>query len=233
MTPKFWRAAGTGLAQQRSPVFLSYLRTAHESRLALRTAEQLRRPSGRGFRARGFTLIELMVVVVIIAILAAISVPSVVERLRERRAQEAAERVAILYRSARMRAMGRGSAVFVRYSDGRFTVDEAVQTNPSAPGCRLPSNSCTGGTFDNVTGLDIGSAQEYEGVSVQEGTGETALEVCYTPLGRAFVRGAASDPLAPLARVVTFVVERASGGPRRTITVLPNGIARITARPRT
>ena len=57
---------------------------------------------------RGFTLVELMVVVVMITVLATLAIPLVTEQLRDRRTQEAAERVAGVYRDARMRAMGRG-----------------------------------------------------------------------------------------------------------------------------
>jgi len=190
-----------------------------------------RRPPGRA-RSRGFTLIELMVVVVIIAVLAAIAVPSVASRLRERRSQEAAERIAILYRSARMRAMGRGAAVFVRYEDGAFTVSEAVAQQGGAA-CLLPSGSCNSAQRSNVTTLDVPNSGQYEGVVVAPGTGVgDPVEVCYTPLGRAYTRGASNNPLTPLSRVLSFTVDRGTVGLRRTITVLPSGIARITAGPR-
>jgi type IV fimbrial biogenesis protein FimT len=174
-----------------------------------------------------------MVVVVIIAVLAAIAVPSVANRLRERRSQEAAERIAILYRSARMRAMGRGAAVFVRYEDGAFTVSEAVAQQGGSATCLLPSGSCNSAQRSSVTTLDVPNSAEYEGVVVAPGTGVgDPVEVCYTPLGRAYTRGASTDPLSPLSRVLSFTVDRGTVGLRRTITVLPSGIARITAGPR-
>ena len=72
--------------------------------------------------ARGFTLIELMVVVVIIAVLATVSVPLFVGKMRERRAQQTALQLAGLYREARMRALGRGAAVMVQYDGTAWTV---------------------------------------------------------------------------------------------------------------
>src|SRR5688572_2277518 len=87
-------------------------------------------PSPRLFRrrrARGFTLVELVAVVVIIAIVAALAMPSITSRLRERRVQQAAQTVAQIYSTARMRAMGRGAAVLVRYTAGEFQIREAIR----------------------------------------------------------------------------------------------------------
>lgn len=184
-------------------------------------------------KLRGFTLIELMVVVVIVGILAVIAVPSVTDRLRERRSQEAAERIALLYRTARMRAMGRGGAVFVRFTSGGFFMFEAVAPMQGDPSCVLPFTGCANPPqTTEVTRLDLPNRSEYSGIAVAEGASRTELEVCYSPLGRAFVRGAPADPLAPLASVLTFDVNRGSGaGLTRRVTVLPNGIARVAARP--
>jgi prepilin-type N-terminal cleavage/methylation domain-containing protein len=184
--------------------------------------------------ARGFTLIELMVVVMIISILAVIAVPSVVERMRERRSAEAAQRIAALYRSARLRAMGRGAAVLVRYNAGSFSVLEATQGNVGvAAGCEtLPLNSCTATSWLDVTAFDLPRRGEYEGVTVSardasdSSTATTQLDVCYTPLGRAFTRLVPANPFDPMTGVASFAVGR-SGGLSRTVAVLPNGVARL------
>lgn len=195
---------------------------------------------------RGFTLIELLVVVVLIAILAAIAVPSVVSRLRERRVSEAAERIAALYRSARMRALGRGGAVLVRYRDSRFVVYEAVQGTASvanAACANLPSASCLRTNWANdgqdtrreIGGFRYADRTEYTdaavAVSVSAPSGATStLDVCFSPGGQTFSRTDLAAAFAPLTGVVSANVRRSGGvSVNRQVSVLPNGIATITA----
>jgi len=65
----------------------------------------LRRPvCGR----RGFTLMEMMLVLAVLAIFASLTVPSVVRMYRARRLSEAAEHVRLLAASARVRAIETG-----------------------------------------------------------------------------------------------------------------------------
>jgi prepilin-type N-terminal cleavage/methylation domain-containing protein len=60
--------------------------------------------------ARGFTLLELMVVITLVAILAAIAVPKMAVARNDRLAFDYARQTSELFHNARARAMGRGSA---------------------------------------------------------------------------------------------------------------------------
>lgn len=185
---------------------------------------------------RGFTLVELMVVVLIVAILAAIAVPSVLERMRERRSAEAAQRIASLYRGARMRAMGRGSAVMVSFDKGAFVVREAVrpppETNTECTG--EPSSSCVntnwtdGKSFAELSRFEPTKRSEYEGLTLAPvPSTATRLDICFTPMGRAYTR---SDDLpfsTPMVQVASFNVGRSGSVLTRTVMVLPNGVARL------
>ena len=86
---------------------------------------------------RGFSLVELFVVVVIIAVIALLAMPAITKQMRDRRTREVAERLATLYRNARMRAMGRGSAVMIQfdYANDRVQVREAVRGGAGRPLC--------------------------------------------------------------------------------------------------
>ncbi len=186
-------------------------------------------------RLRGFTLVELMVVVLIVAILAAIAVPSLVERLRERRSAEAAQRIAALYRGARMRAMGRGAAILVSFDSGVFTVQEAqrppLEENANCVG--EPASSCVNTDWSKATNyttlsrFDPAHRSEYENLTVSA-TPATAthVDVCFTPMGRAYYRTDTQPFSTPMVQVSTYTVAR-SGGLTRTVTVLPNGTARL------
>jgi prepilin-type N-terminal cleavage/methylation domain-containing protein len=222
------RAAGTRLA-------LKGLVISRTRPLAIRGL-----PIGQVAR-RGFTLIELVAVVAIISIFATLSIPSVVNQLRDRRLQESARDIALVYRQARLRAMGRGSAVLVRFSSGGFSVQEARIGTAGACG-DLPSSSCANtlwaGTSPGrrmVDGHTEATTGEMSNVTLgmvnSANAPISALEVCFTPLGRAFARAAANNdaiPFAPLNEAYRVNVTRPGGTVRsRAVVLMPNGTARL------
>jgi type IV fimbrial biogenesis protein FimT len=194
-----------------------------------------------------------MVVVVIITILSAMAIPMIASQMRDRRTQDAAQRVTALLRDARMRAMGRGSSVLVRFSPGtrgRFDVLEGQRGTGDAPvgssegTCAgLPNPSClepdwndaASGDFRNVTFFDLASRGEYDQLTLlmtdEAGSTLNNLDICFTPLGRAFFRTVTTAPLQPLTKAHVVEVFRGTAshklGRERHVLVLPNGVSRL------
>lgn len=188
-----------------------------------------------------------MTVVILITIFAAIAIPLATQQLRERRAQQAAEQVAMVYRGARLRAMGRGSAVLVRFSDatrGKLEVREAQRGADAEAGCEaLPVSSCllpnwngpANTDYREVGGLDLANRPEFSDVSLgmldRASANVTQLDICFTPMGRAFFRTDPARALAPLTETHVAEIwrgeESAPLGRTRKVLILPNGTARI------
>ena len=188
-----------------------------------------------------------------ITILAATSIPLITRQMRDRRTQEAAQRVASLYRDARMRAMGRGSAMLVRYTPGtrgRFEIREAQRgstdspTGSSSAACSaLPVSSCLtpdwNGAVDDeyriLTYLDLANRGEYDRLNIdllnESKTPLSTLDICFTPMGRAFSRSNLAQNLQPLTSAHVAEVYRAEGSNRlgrtRRVLILPTGSSRI------
>jgi prepilin-type N-terminal cleavage/methylation domain-containing protein len=208
-------------------------------------------------KVRGFTLIELMVVVVIIAILAVIAVPLFGARMQGRRVLQVSGRVADLYRGARTRALARGAAITVVADLGstppRFQVLEAVQGTvaPTSAGGALCANLPTRGCLTNNWG-DLGSGSTIGTARVVEGLGNEQIQfktkigsvatektsgtvaICFSPAGRTFVNedgGWTPDQWATLNNVMAITVSSTNPAvttPRNyKVLVMPNGTARL------
>jgi type IV fimbrial biogenesis protein FimT len=190
-----------------------------------------------------------MVVVVIITLLDAISGPGINKRLRSYKARQTAEEIATIYRTARLRAVGRGSAVLVRFDSGAnsFEVREAIQgAIASEPACAsLPETSCTTPSTrwnSNARSQQIRLTQingaEYEVTSSffapsdtsSAITGRASLDICYTPLGVAYADMETTGLLERMITTPRFDVSRTDGpGLLRSVLINSVGPARVVA----
>ncbi len=179
-----------------------------------------------------------MVVVLIIGITAALATPSVLEQMRERRARDTAQNIANVFTGARMRSMGRGSAVMVRYNKdtGFRTFDSIEGALASARGeaacASAPGRGCLSTVWSDPTNERLVSTYEPAntmtvlGYDPSGGTPKDDIRICFTPSGRSFASYVAADPTAAMAGSVEFTIKRGNGLLRR-VALLPNGNARL------
>lgn len=201
------------------------------------SARRATAPSALRDRVRGFTLIELMVVVLLITIFAVIALPGIAKQLDARQARLSAETVATLYRNARLRAMGRGAAQLVIFNAGQLQHREAIQGNAMTDTqcATLPATSCrttdwgTSATTNQLLQNFDSTASGQITVSMENIAEEiTYAEICFTPLGSTFVRATNSAAWQPLTQAPRISLKNANGnGVRRDVVILPNGSARV------
>jgi Tfp pilus assembly protein FimT len=179
-----------------------------------------------------------MVVVMIITVMAALALPTAVAQLRDRRVQQAAREIGLLYREARLHAVGRGAATLVRWDGTDFTVREAragaaaacpdapVPDCLSVPWVTTPGQSRQVNAY-GAAGGDLAAMTVT--LSNAAGSAVPAFEVCFSPNGRAFSSESMADGpgLSVMDQVYSVTLKRPGQGRTRVVALLPNGTARL------
>jgi prepilin-type N-terminal cleavage/methylation domain-containing protein len=208
-------------------------------------------------KQRGFTLMELMVVVIIVGILAVLAVPSMSLAKYDRNAYDDAGSIMMLFRSARTRAIARGGAVMIGMSAaagtdrGTFMMYEAVTPNATGTAaaatpvatCKTPvvwaPFDATNPGIALVDGVNLnGTLEANANIQAQivqyNGAAPSAFNpgyVCYTPLGRSYASGTLAagmfDGQLATLNPIAVQITRKNGGTMRSVLVPPNGMARL------
>jgi type II secretory pathway pseudopilin PulG len=182
-----------------------------------------------------------MLVVVMIGILLALGIPSIAAQIRDRRTNQAAHEVALLYRQARATAMGRGTSVIVKYfsaSGGRVEVRQAKNTGVDGNCIGLPAPGCNTNNWDTLNTIEVGSfaPADFAGIygnvqmAFSNSASDTEGDLCFSPLGRPFWRNVhvGVQNFQPLTDVPRIDVSPVDGiGLTRTVLVLPTGASRL------
>lgn len=181
-------------------------------------------------------------VVLIIGITAALATPSVVNQLRERHSRTTAQEISQVFVGARMRAMGRGTAVMVRYTSAGFQVIESIEgTQAEGRG----QNNCTSAPGFGCLSTQWGEPKNWrevdsftprsdlivEAFKLGAAGAKAQLNVCFSPGGRSFYSEDGNPPTSAFTGLLEFQVQRQNQtvrtGVLRKVVMLPNGNARI------
>jgi len=198
-------------------------------------------------KRRAFTLVELLTVVALIGVWAAAAAPTLVATVADERVSAASRAVVGLYRAARARALGRGTAVLVRWDkneslpkpgdpSGHFTVREAVYmsgSGTSVPNCFATDWSKNHSSNRTVKAVDERSAL-YRPAAAKfrspDDSDRDFADICFSARGRAFVRYDANSAFQPLTGVPRVEMTNTDTSLVRQIIIPSNGVARVRGR---
>lgn len=201
-------------------------------------------------------MVELLAVIAVVGLLAAASAPSFIHFLRDRRVADAGAEIMNTFRYARARAMGRGTAVDVRFRSApaalaglnvadpaaRLVVKEAVlggvgnQASLGTPNCLGTDWDVGGAATPNAASRYIMMFDErrdrFHPATASFHDHNNALvagdvDICFSPRGRVWVNYDDGAGFVALPGVPYIEVLNGDNGMIRRVIIPPSGAARL------
>lgn len=179
-----------------------------------------------------------------ISVLVVASSPTFVRLMRDRRVNRASMHLVDYYRTGYTRSMGRGQPILVIWdtaggldnaepgTKGLVRMVEPIVTAGVPPRNCQTTQWASAAVVREVSRVDFKNGM-YANTSAQFRDDATPpgarsyAEICFTPVGRAFIRFAPGDSFRAMSGVASFVVTNTDTGIPRTVFVPPNGVARM------
>jgi type IV fimbrial biogenesis protein FimT len=158
-------------------------------------------------RARGFTLVELLVVMAVVVILVVTATPSVSDWLQNAKTRSVAESVQNGLRFAQTEAARLSRLTTFTATSTGWTVDYIAVVNAAD-------------AFPHP--LQTSPAGSLQGATIAAGSGTPAV-IQFNSFGRVFGAATTAGPFTPLAADATVDVTNPNGGSRKLRIVLSQG----------
>lgn len=190
---------------------------------------QRRRP-----HQRGFTLIELMVVVIIVGVVAALAAPTIGNALANRRTNELALEVVRIVRQGRSAAVGQGRAYFLQIDPATEEMmlfrGRTNRCTPHASWAAITSAGCHGNP--RCTAYVEGPVVGTSSYDIQIDGADNPIDICFEPSGitrwsQASSAFAATHPRGGVQVNVRRVVDGSTAGVAKIVVVPFGADARV------